>query len=54
MTYMDAWHLIAPTIANDLLMTKEGTEAYVLLFGALKKAEDAENEKRRSNRRHQE
>lgn len=35
MKYMDAWHLIAPTISNKLLNTKEGAEAYVMLFGAL-------------------
>ena len=40
MTYMDAWHLIAPCIANELIATKEGAEAYVMLFTALKKMEE--------------
>lgn len=40
MTYMDAWHLIAPCIANELIATKEGVEAYVMLFNALKKMDE--------------
>lgn len=36
MTYIEAWNLISPCIANELITTKEGAEAYVMLFNALK------------------
>ena len=40
MIHMDAWHLISHCIANELITTKEGAEAYVMLFTALKKMEE--------------
>ena len=40
MTYIEAWHLISPCIANELITTKEGAEAYVMLFNALKKMDE--------------
>ena len=40
MTYMDAWNLISPCIALELVQTKEGAEAYVMLFQALKKMDE--------------
>lgn len=50
MKYIDAWHLIAPTISNKLLETTEGTKAYVMLYHALQLADGNTSNKNNENK----
>lgn len=47
LTYMDCWNFVAPIIpvADDLTM-----EIYVMVFGALKKAEEQGKEDKHGNK----
>ena len=50
LTYMDCWHFIAPLIAppsND----ERATTIYVMVYGALKEADEREKEKKKNDRK---